>query len=96
MGCPVIRWKRIVCRVVEFSKRWGPYFFSGFVGSVVGIVPALIWLANSLRILIVAILGILAVISCVATIIALYYDVKDARKRDSIEKHRGDFHVGRG
>jgi hypothetical protein len=86
----LVDWKCIIQHVLELSKRWGPVLLIAFVSSVVGIVPALICLTNFARILIVVILGILAIIFLIATIIALYYDLKDARKRDKpIERGTG-------
>ena len=76
-------WKRIIRHMLEFSKRWGPVLLGAFVTSVVGIIPALIFLTNLPLILTLVILGILAIVFLIGTIIALYYDLKDARKRDS-------------
>ena len=75
--------KRIIRRMFQFSKRWRPALLTAFVASMVGLVPPLILLSNPLRIVVVATLGVLAVVFCVATIIALYYDLKDAQKRDN-------------
>ena len=83
-------WKRIIRHMLEFSKRWGPVLLGAFVTSVVGIIPALIFLTNLPLILTLVILGILAIVFLIGTIIALYYDLKDARKRDKpIEPGQG-------
>lgn len=69
--------------MLEFSKRWGPVLLIAFISSVVGMVQVLIFLTDWLRILSVIILGILAIIFLVATIIAVRCDLKDAHKRDN-------------
>ena len=89
VGMKMIRWKRIIKRMLELAKRWGPYFFSAFVALVIGIVPALILLNNPAPL--VTMLAVLAVICLIATIIALYYDIKGARKKDYEEKHPPPF-----
>ena len=67
--------KCIIKRMIDFSKRWGPFFLSVFAAFVVGIVPALIFLKNPTPVVIL--LAILASICLLATLIALYYDLKD-------------------
>jgi nitrogen fixation/metabolism regulation signal transduction histidine kinase len=69
---------------VEFSKRWGPYFFSAFVALVIAIVPVFIFLKDSPILMqnALIILSILAAICLILTIIALFFDLVDARKRD--------------
>jgi hypothetical protein len=75
-----INWKRIIQRVIEFCQRWGPYFFAATITLVAGIIPARHYLQNPT--LDIIILAILATPCFVLTIIALYYDIKDARHRD--------------
>lgn len=72
--------KCIIYRMVEFAKHWGVYFFSAFIALVIGIVQALIFLTNPTPIIII--LVILAIICLIATIIALYYDLRDAYRKD--------------
>ena len=70
--------------MLEFSKRWGPYFFSAFILLVLGMVQLLYFLKDYPVLVYKAfiIFSILAIICLFFTIIALFYDLMDARKRD--------------
>ena len=75
--------------VIDFFRRWGPYFFSAFIALVIGLVQVLIFIKNP--ILIATILIILSTFCFVATIIALYYDIKEAHRKDKEAKKEKTF-----
>lgn len=79
--------------MLEFSKRWGPYFFSAFIALVLGIVPVFIFLKDSPVIMrnALIILSILATICLILTIVALFYDLMAALRKDR-EKKREVYH----
>ena len=79
-------WKRIMCAVIDFSKRWGPIFFSAFIALAIAIVPAQIWIANPLPTIIV--LTILASICLVASLVSLYYDLREVYRKHKASKGR--------
>ncbi len=78
-----INWKRIIYRMLELAKRWGPYFLGASVG----------WTGLGFGCLIqhwqilASILFVLASICLIITIIAFIYDIKDARQKDYKKKH---------
>lgn len=74
----------IIPRMLELCKRWGPYFFSAFIVLVTCIVSTLILLKNPIPIIVP--LSFLAIICLIASITALYYDIKDACRKDKETK----------
>ena len=85
--------RRIIIRMLEFAKRWGPYFLGAFVVLLGGAIQTWIFFKDY-RVLATVILLILSVFCFIATIVALVYDFRNARKKDKKEYDRthGKFH----
>jgi ABC-type transport system involved in cytochrome bd biosynthesis fused ATPase/permease subunit len=70
--------------MLDFYKRAWNYFFTAFVAFVLGIIPVQIFIKNPISI--VVLLLILASICLIITIIGLFYDIKDALRKDKEAK----------
>jgi len=79
--------------MLEFAKRWGPYFLTASAAFAVGTAPVLIFLKDSpcLMLTLTIIFSTLAVICFIFAIIALFYDLRDVCRRNR-EKKREDSH----
>jgi len=75
-------------RMLEFSKRWGPYFLTAAAAFAVGTAPVMIFLKDSpcLMLTLVIIFSILAAICLISAIIALFYDLRDVCRREKEKK----------
>jgi hypothetical protein len=75
-------------RMLEFSKRWGPYFLTASAAFAVGTAPVLIFLNDSpcLMLTLTIIFSTLAVICLIFAIIALFYDLRDVCRRNREKK----------
>ncbi len=71
--------------MLDLSKRWGPYFLGAFVVLLGGALQTWIFFKDY-RVLATVILLILAMFCLMATILALVYDIKDARRKDKKAK----------
>ena len=85
-----IKLRRIISPMIDFAKRWGPYFLTAFVVLLGLALQAIIqnWsFLDDYRTTTTIILFILAMTCLLITIIALIYDVKDARRKDRETKN---------
>ncbi len=85
--------KRIIQRMIEFAKRWGPIFFTMFGTGIVAIASAIAFLKDY-RASVIILLSIFTGVCAILSGIALFYDIKDARKEDYKKKHPPGFQVG--
>lgn len=69
--------------MIELSRRWGPGFAIAFVGLLGLSLTSHIYIKSTI---LTVIFAILALFSLVVIVIALYYDFKDARKKDKETK----------
>ena len=77
--------------MLEFAKRWGPTFFTAFIASSLALIPILIYLDSKSYLKLVLIFwGFLVLVTLTMAVIALVYDIKDARRRDKEEKRKAD------
>ena len=65
--------------MIDFSKRWGPVFLTLFVMMILGMIPAQIWITNPATMVIF--LAILALVFLIASLISIYYDLKDVYRK---------------
>jgi uncharacterized membrane protein len=90
----IISWARKgIRRMLEFSKRWGPYFFTAFIALALGIVQVFIFLKDSPCLMrnLGIMLSILALICFILTMLALFYDLMDICRKNR-DKKREDSH----
>ncbi len=69
----------IIHHMVEFAKHWGPAFLVASVASIGLTLQSYIYLKI---ILITLVLLIISMILFIFTVIALYYDLRDAYRKD--------------
>ena len=83
----VTDWKRIIYRMLELAKRWGPYFLGAFAVLAVGGCAPLYYLnGKSYQLPLSITLWTLSFICLIIATIAFVYDVKDARRKDKKEE----------